>query len=222
MRSSKTTSNSRGGYTLFEMLMVQGLLVMMVAASWPMLRSPLGKNQLVDAARQIRVELVKARHKAMETGVAQQFRFQPGSKTFEVTPVVAKKPNALERVARRGLPVAGDDSADAAIDRESELLDVVHRDLPRGVRFCDAVEPASEAEQGDAPADRAASAARRDAVLGTEDEEWSTPILFHPNGRTSDAKIRLKGKRNFEIEVALRGLTGIPSVGEAHRAEEEK
>lgn len=219
MRSSQHISARRAGYTLFEMLMVQGLLVMMVAASWPMLRSPLGKNQLTDAARQVRVELVKARHKAIETGVAQQFRFQPGAKTFEVTPVIAKKP---EVSARNRTPISKDNSILAMNDSETDTPAAVHRELPDGVLFCEAAESATEEEQAGSTSISADRGNRRENAFANEDEEWSAPILFQPNGRTSDAKIRLKGKRNFEIEVALRGMTGIPTIGEAHRVEEEK
>jgi hypothetical protein len=219
MRSSQHTSARRAGYTLFEMLMVQGLRVMMVAASWPMLRSPLGKNQLTDAARQIRVELVKARHKAIETGVAQQFRFQPGSKTFEVTPVIAKKPDVS---ARNRTLISKDNSILAANGGEADAPDVVHRELPNGVCFCETAESASDGQQAGSTGISVDRPKRRDDVLASEDEEWSAPILFQPNGRTSDAKIRLMGKRNFEIEVALRGMTGIPTIGEAHRVQEEK
>src|SRR4029078_4470098 len=69
---------SRRGYTLMEMLLVQGVIVAFVAMSWPALKGSLEKNRLLAAARQVRTELVQARLKATETGVAQQFRYQTG------------------------------------------------------------------------------------------------------------------------------------------------
>jgi len=218
MRCSKKSTTNRGGYTLFEMLMVQALLVVMVAASWPALRSPLGKSQLVDAARQIRVELVKARHKAIETGVAQQFRYQPGTNVFEVAPVTHTAAAGQRADQARDFDDLAGASDDSASGEESSASRSVRRHLPSDVTFCDATAPelAGDAER-DAPADARLQA----SAWSTGDEEWSAPILFHPNGRTSNAKVRLRGKGNFEIEVALRGLTGIPTIGETQRASEE-
>ena len=41
---------------------------------------------------------------------------------------------------------------------------------------------------------------------------WSTPILFYPDGTTSDASLVLTGSRGTSIRVTLRGLTGVASV----------
>ena len=222
MRTLQRDSHSRGGYTLFEMLMVQGLLVMLVAASYPMLRSPLGKNQLLDAARQIRVELVKARHQAIETGVTQQFRFQPRLSAFEVTPAATpatEEPAAVARDVSR-ISIGGTPGAPG----HGEASDPVERrgELPDGVRFGESAGSASEAIPDDSAEVAAAPRPDRDTRLGAEVENWSAPILFYPNGRTSNAKIPLQGKGHFEVEVALRGLTGIPTVGEVRRVDEER
>ncbi len=218
-RQSRPSRTERGGYTLFEMLMVQGLLVVMVAASWPMLRSPLGKSQLVSAARQIRVELVKARHTAIETGVPQQFRFQPESNVFEVVPVVAAKPRTGNSPAALSKVSVSDDQSPAMTEEDEARS---RRELPDGVQFCDLHEEQAE-EAAQASLEKTKARANEDVVSQEEDAaEWSTPILFYPNGRTSDATIRLKGKKDVEIAVALRGLTGIPTIGEPERHKESR
>jgi hypothetical protein len=48
----------------------------------------------------------------------------------------------------------------------------------------------------------------------TEDENWSPPILFKPDGTTSDASVVLQNDRGETIRVTLRGLTGIASASE--------
>ena len=44
---------------------------------------------------------------------------------------------------------------------------------------------------------------------------WSQPILFHPDGTTSDASLVLANSRSVAIRVTLRGLTGISQTADA-------
>jgi hypothetical protein len=48
-------------------------------------------------------------------------------------------------------------------------------------------------------------------------EQWSAPIVFYPNGRASNARIRLAGPRDFFVDVTLRGLTGTATISELQR-----
>jgi hypothetical protein len=54
----------------------------------------------------------------------------------------------------------------------------------------------------------------------TDDAGWSAPIVFFPNGRSSDARIRLAGSGGFSVEISLRGLTGSTRIGPLERIEE--
>jgi hypothetical protein len=49
---------------------------------------------------------------------------------------------------------------------------------------------------------------------------WSAPIIFYPNGRTFNSRIRLHGEYGYYVDVMLRGLTGASRVGEVRRREE--
>ena len=48
----------------------------------------------------------------------------------------------------------------------------------------------------------------------------SQPILFYPNGTTSTARLVLRNEYGRTIELSLRGLTGVVTVGETTTAEE--
>ncbi len=50
---------------------------------------------------------------------------------------------------------------------------------------------------------------------------WSEPILFYPNGRTTSARIWLAGGRDYYLDVVLRGVTGSATVGQLLRPEQE-
>ena len=53
------------------------------------------------------------------------------------------------------------------------------------------------------------------------EEEWSVPIVFYPNGRTSNARIRLSDQGEYYVDVSLRGLTGGARISKIRRWREE-
>ncbi|HEV3137153.1 MAG TPA: prepilin-type N-terminal cleavage/methylation domain-containing protein [Pirellulales bacterium] len=186
--------NSRSGYTLSEMLVVLSVLVTVTALSQPALREALSDSRLRSAAKQVRVELAKARLKAMKTGIALQFRYKVGQGRFEVGPKSLNEVTARPRVDR-------DPRRDEIADPAAEA--VVEQDLPQGVSF-----------EHDEPEE-----VERASAVG--EDGWSDPIVFYPNGRTENAHIRLKGEHHAFIEVSLRGLTGVATSGKPRHEEEE-
>ncbi|MBN2477373.1 MAG: prepilin-type N-terminal cleavage/methylation domain-containing protein [Pirellulales bacterium] len=186
------------GYTLLEMIIVVAIVALLVALTMPAMRGPLGKSELRGAAKQVRTALAGARLRAIESGVAQQFHFQPGGNRFEVVP----RPT---RDAGMGLPFSSGQATRriaAAVPRSPEEPEPDQ--LPGGVRFVgqQTAEPSPE----DSP-----QTVRLDA------ESWSPPIVFYPNGRTTNARIRLNGSRGFYADVLVRGVTGAATVGELKR-----
>jgi len=186
---------ARRGYTLSEMLVVLGVLVVVAALAQPALRSALGDSRLRSAARQVRGALAKARLEAMRTGVAQRFRYQVGTNTYEVAPAVLPLDGA--EAGTEETLTAAMESASSGEESPTPPLRAVEEALPEGVSF----------EQ---IGERLAATA----------EGWSEPIVFHPNGRTSNAEIRLRGERNAVVEVSLRGLTGAATAGRPRHEEE--
>ena len=60
-----------------------------------------------------------------------------------------------------------------------------------------------------------ASSAQVLATLGSSKEGvWSDPILFNPDGTTSDASLVMQNDKGLTIRVTLRGLTGIASASD--------
>jgi hypothetical protein len=176
------------------MLVVLSVLVTVTALSQPALREALSDSRLRSAAKQVRVELAKARLKAMKTGIALQFRYKVGQGRFEVGPKSLNEVTARPRVDR-------DPRRDEIADPAAEA--VVEQDLPQGVSF-----------EHDEPEE-----VERASAVG--EDGWSDPIVFYPNGRTENAHIRLKGEHHAFIEVSLRGLTGVATSGKPRHEEEE-
>jgi prepilin-type N-terminal cleavage/methylation domain-containing protein len=199
---NSTPIRQRRGFTLSEMLVVLGILVVITAVAQPAIRATLSDNRLRSAGRQVRIELAKARLKAVQSGVAQRFRYQLGKNRFEVVPLSAHEAGTTERGAQGGAFSAGHDDAAASLVEtvdDAATNDTCEQSLPDGVCFAD--------DCAASPLDPAPT-----EMAGENGEGWSTPIVFYPNGRTADAQIKLKGERNAVVEVSLRGLTGAATA----------
>ena len=153
--------------------------------SWPAVREMLAKSELRNAARQFRAALVKVRLDAIQSGTVRQLRYRPGRGRFEVS-VLASLDDEQ----------SGDEPGLAA--RAPPNGSGEDR-LGAGVSFQEPDEPQPE----DRPPDSAEP----------ETQPWAAPILFYPNGQTSNARVRLEGRRGYHIEVTLRGITGAVTVG---------
>ncbi|MCH5374802.1 MAG: hypothetical protein JJ992_12575, partial [Planctomycetes bacterium] len=161
-----------------------------VSLAVPSLRKFSQKGQLKDAARQLRAELLAARLRAIESATCTCFVYQPGSEFYTIRSAAESVPGdempatMLLDTALDEAPVAGDQASD----------EETQRSLAFGARFVgrsadeDAppldLEPAAEAE-----------------------EDWSEPLIFYPNGRALNARIRLASDR-YWIDFTVRGFTG--------------
>jgi prepilin-type N-terminal cleavage/methylation domain-containing protein len=206
-RVNATSGRRRHGFTLSEMLVVLGILVTVTALAQPALRGALGDSRLRSAAKLVRVELSKARLRAMQSGIAQQFRYQLGKNRFQIVPAVAVEQAELGRTGRK---TGRDDARSARTDRQAVTAEagtagapeeLPSQELPDGICFEPAVVEPS-------------------AVVAGSEEGWSDPIVFYPNGRTKNAQIRIKGERNTVVDVSLRGLTGVATAGKPRHEEE--
>ena len=189
----------RHGFTLSEMLVVLGILVGITALAQPAIRSTLCDSRLRSAAQNICAELSKARLKAMQSGTAQRFRYQQGTNRFEVAALANNKladEQAATRQRERTIAAARAAESTAPVAEADPVLE-----LPSGVCFAEmSTEPGADVAMGE--------------------DGWSDPVVFYPNGRTGDARIKIKGERNAVIEVSLRGLTGVATASKTRREEE--
>ena len=71
------------GFTLVEMLIVLAVLAVMASLAWPAVRGMAAKSELRSAAGNVRSALAGPRLRAIESGVPQRFRYQPGADGYE-------------------------------------------------------------------------------------------------------------------------------------------
>ncbi|HEX5103456.1 MAG TPA: prepilin-type N-terminal cleavage/methylation domain-containing protein [Pirellulaceae bacterium] len=194
----------RRGFTLLEMLLVLAILVAVAALAAPALKGVIEGAKLRSAADTVRTEWMRAHVKAMKTGRIQVFRYEIGGTKYTIQPWIAGD-DALESSAPA---VHGFEVADEAQDTANTGME---HELPEGTTFVggDALVESRSLAIEQATADSTSSAA-----------EWSRPILFYPDGSTSDAYVIVGNERKVGLRVGLRGMTGAASVSDVMELEE--
>ena len=194
------------GFTLVEILLVLAILVILAAVATPMLRGTMQDAALRSAAEQIRVEFTRANVRAMKTGRIQVFRFEQGGTQWNVQPYAAADDEIESAPAVQGFGNAEEESAGPKLDKTLSVT------LPEGVTFA----------SGEALVEGRAMAIEQDIRDANRFEgDWSQPILFYPDGSSSDAfVIVVHEEREAGIRVDLRGMTGAATLGEIEDMQE--
>ena len=187
----------RDALTLLEVLLVLGLLVVLASVSWPALQRPMADHRLRMAADQVRTAWIRSRLDAIRSGHACLFHCTPRSGIYSLTRVQGgESPHEEEAIGDFG-----------RLETSVEIDDSMRRKLcalPEDVFFVPS---------------QAASETHPDATLVASDRvsddgnDWSEPILFYPDGTTSTARLMLENAYGRRIELSLRGLTGVVTIG---------
>lgn len=194
----------RRAITLVEILLVLCLLLIIASMAWPVLDKTFDAQRLRKAADQVRAEWARARVKALSTGRIHIFQYAVGADRYATHRRVSSQVDAGG--AARDVPPG---FTQASYHNPTPFGG--ERKLPEGVRFVASETIVdSRAEMVAADAD-----SFRSADLG-----WSEPIFFYPDGTTSTARLVLKNRRGRTIELALRGLTGVVTVGDVQTPQE--
>ena len=194
----------RRGYTLLEVLLVLAILVVVFAAAVPALLGVLQRQRLQAAAEQVRVEWTRAHVKAMKTGRIQVFRYELGGDKYTVQPWMATD-DAIAPAQTNSFAPSEEEKASPRLDTAGEIT------LPEGIKFI----------IGDAQLESRSLRIEQQILDANRYEtEWSRPILFYPDGSSSDAFLIVANEKEVGLQVELRGMTGSSSIGEPIALEE--
>ena len=159
------------------------------------------------------------RLKAIHRGQPLQFRYAPGTGQYCLEPLGASQ-SAMSLANRSASAWEGGFSNsvdDLTVETTQSAANPSRREqaedgkLPEDIQFADAGEVGSELLESIEPASETAGL-RDPSGDALSEEDWCTPIVFYPNGRTSDAEISLVGDRDYRIRLNLRGITGAITV----------
>lgn len=196
----------RSAFTLLEILLALGILVILASLAGPALFQMLASESLRQAAETLRADFAQARVEAMQTGRIHAFRFEPGGDQYVIEVWVADD-DALEGdgLAVETGPGGGTFAGVGDVQR-----------LPEGVTF---LGMESLGSTRDAAAEQSTANPGIGVGLGSQSangddrSDWSQPILFYADGTASTARVVMLNEEEFTIEVLLRGLTGIGRIG---------
>lgn len=185
-----------------DILLTMSLLVVLAALAWPSMGRPLANQRLRKAADQIRSEMTRARVKAMSTGRTYVFQYSPNEERYSLRSF--GEGESLSDDAIRG----GGSLESGPLGQEGRPAS--ERPLPDGVTFDAASYPETPSASSIVAGDLADPAGG--AAFGVDSPP--TAIRFYADGTTSSARVRLKNEFGRSIELRLRGLTGVITVGE--------
>jgi len=174
------------------------VLVLMSGIAWPVLTRSFENQRLKKSADIIRAEWTQARVQAMSSGYVYVFQFIPGDRRYSTYRRVASEVEV---------------SPDGRFQTDGGALQPFGKEktLPEGVRFAG----------GETLRDTRAERYSADATAFlSQDQGWSGPIFFYPDGTTSTACVALENERGRRIEVSLRSLTGMVSISDIYTPEE--
>ena len=210
----------RRGFTLLELTLVLALLLIVASLAWPSLERPLSTHRLRVAADTVRGVWASTRVDAMDSGEVLMFRYAPRSNRYRIERQQADDGSSSTTSGAAGASGAsGSSSAGSANGGDPLPARVarlpIERTLPDGITFA-----SSEVTAADAPGDPTQQLPSTMDATTKSDASWSQPILFYLDGTCSNARLVLKNDRDFSIEISLRGLTGVTTVGDIRGKDE--
>src|SRR5215212_8548590 len=181
----------RRGLTLIEICLVLTLLVVIASFAIPLLGGAMERRALMSGAGLLQAGWTRARLAAMQSGQTYVVRFEPKGSRFQVLSL-----DQLQLPESQEMQSEDPDSEYTPYD----ILRFFKTRLPSGVVF--AHSDVSNSNQ-------------LTATMGSAgDGPWSAPIIFRPDGTTSDASVLLSNEPGQTVRVTLRGLTGTSVAGE--------
>ncbi len=180
--------------TLFEILLVLALMVVIAAISMPLLTSSIAHARLENSGGLVRAAWSKARLAAMQAGEPYVFRYEPKGSRYQIVCLSAITAEDADDV--NTLPPLSEEDQEYA---EADMLRLSKSRLPNEIIF-------AAGEVSAVPQLAGAAAAAQGG--------WSQPIMFYPDGTTSDASLVVANASDQTQRISLRGLTGISRASE--------
>lgn len=173
------------GYTLLELLLVLGILVVLAGITMPMAMDTLETHRLRASADRIQGAFADARNQSIRSGNEVAFYYQSGFRTFFVMEFNPLIPKSLPPIPDEEMAVSG------TSDIRSNILEI-------GVLFAaSTVSPDS-----------------RSQVSQVTDIPGYSRVLFYPDGTAQPARVFLANRFGTGLQVELRSLTGTSVVSD--------
>ena len=175
------------------MVLALSVLAAVAVITWPAVQRVYVDYVVKEGAEQVRSLLAGARAHAINSGLAYQFRFEPGGRRYVLIPYERE-------FAPQGGLTSGTTTSSTGLLVESHRLD---ERLTFG-----SLDPLGGVEQ--VSADFFAGLPDAAELAGIS---WSMPIVFFPDGSAYDAGLIVVDQKGNSVPIVVRGLTGAPTIG---------
>jgi len=206
----RSDSVHRVAFTLLELLLTLAILAAVAAVVIPRLDGLLASSELDRAAKLLMVEMTRARVDAMREGQVRMLEVSPETSDFRIRPFSsladATETNDIS-VGTSALLTGADQAVFVPLEPETGVTK--QRQLPTSVLFGE-VSVAATARSNHI----AQSATEMSVPTDDVPMETTTPVMFYPDGTTSDAAIEVKHPEMGARLVKLRGITGDVTIVE--------
>lgn len=183
---------ARRGYTFVEVLLVLALLAIIAGITFPSVLRFRNEQAIKDAAERVRSELDRTRFRAIDSGIAYQFRYETGGRRFIAIPA--------ER--------------EALVSPSSPTM---AQPTPRNAYAGEIVEGLTFEPPVDAP--RVGEMLDGEWLAGVADAgelqqaRWSPAIFYRADGTATNSEFRVIDEDRDFIEFKVRELTGMATTG---------
>ncbi len=180
-----SAKSSRGGFSLFELLIVMSILVVVAAVAAPNLMVRMRESKVFEAADKVRDTMGEARRIAIDTGIDYEFRYELNGSTVIILP------SELEN----------------NVDEAKGTSTTIEKYMRMSVEFPEDIRVRA-AKGVEEVAGRLEPEVFGDLGAELSQKQWSAPIMFRFDGTADDVELRISDDDNLTSKVTLRGLTG--------------
>lgn len=181
---------SRAGFTLLELLVVLGVILLIVGMVWPNLMVYMQTATLRDQSRSVAETISHTRLGAIDYGVAYQFFYEPDGTHYLMLPTDDD-------------PAAGDSESSASVLRipgeTGELPEGYSFKTPKGI----------ESSQVSISGESLKDVPNADIVQGVT---WASPAVFYPDGSGTDYLFEMENDSGHYLTISIRSLTGAATL----------
>lgn len=201
-KRSLRAKHHRHGFTLVEILLVLGVLVVFAGMTVPSVMRMFSQQKITGSAERVREAIASARFRAIESGVIYQFCCESNGTRYVVVPF---EPDHVNSNGGQGGAVP--------------LLSRAAGNLPKGLVFTSATmksisnsttSPTTAAPSHKLPPGALDGLPKASDLAGAN---WSMPVLFHPEGSANaDMEITISDSKSQHVKLHVRAFTGAVSM----------